>query len=377
LHKSSATQPDDYRHPATFQVAVALAAIEARESETEIAHRYGVTLEQVLQWKKTLIEDAVNIFKEKHTPSESGKEISHNELALTIAENSTQGFAMMDERGYCIYANTAWLQMTGYTLVEIGSRPLHELVHHHYPDGRPYPLSECPIDRALPHNFKVRAHEDLFFRKDGTAFSVMCAASPIFKNGRPVATVIEIRDITHQKQIDGELQRVSQRQAFLLRLAETLRALEKPAEVMVAASRLIGEYFKVGRVGYGDIDDAEETVSIDGDWTDGGMPSLVGESLPLNSFGPAVVDEVRSGETLRLNDIAADPRSAPYAAGYASIGVRSTIAVPLLEEARLTAVLFLHESSPRNWSDEEIALVEDVARRTWEAVKRARRRKAT
>lgn len=127
------------------------------------------------------------------------------ELVRTIAENSTQGLAMMDERGYCTYANTAWLTMTGFTAEEIGSAPLHDLVHHHYPDGRPYPMSECPIDRALPQNSDVRAHEDVFFRKDGSTFPVMCAASPIFKDGKPVATVVEIRDVTDAKRADTEL----------------------------------------------------------------------------------------------------------------------------------------------------------------------------
>lgn len=54
-------------------------------------------------------------------------------------------------------------------------------------------MEECPIDRAFPENFDVRAHEDVFFRKDGSTFDVAYAASPIFKAGKPVGTVIEIR----------------------------------------------------------------------------------------------------------------------------------------------------------------------------------------
>ncbi|HVL67406.1 MAG TPA: MASE1 domain-containing protein [Vicinamibacterales bacterium] len=136
-------------------------------------------------------------------------------LTRTIAENSTQGVAVMDARGYCTYANPAWLAMTGYTAEEIGSKPLHDLVHHHYPDGRPYPKDECPIDRALPENSDVRAHEDLFFRKDGSSFRVSCAASPIFKNGRPVSTVVEIRDVTAERAAEAALRDSEQR----LRLA--------------------------------------------------------------------------------------------------------------------------------------------------------------
>lgn len=372
MEKQDITPQAEHGYPATFQVAVALAAIEAKESLGEIAKRYGVTTDLVEQWKSQLMEGAVNVFIKENVDNSGNREISRNNLAITIAENSTQGFAMMDEYGYCIYANRAWLQMTGYTTAEIGSRPLHDLVHHHYPDGRPYPLTECPIDRALPENFEVRAHEDLFFRKDGSSFAVMCAASPIFNNGRAVATVIEIRDITEKKRIDEELRRVSERQAFQLRMAESLRALSKPNEVMDAASRLIGEYFGVGRVGYGEIDPTEKTVSVHRDWTNGAMDSLAGKSLSLEGFGPSIIDELRSGKTLRLDDTANDRRSAPYAGSYAGIGLRSVITVPLIEEHRLTAVLYLHGSTPRCWTDEEVTLIEDVARRTWEAAKRAR-----
>ncbi|TWU49517.1 PAS domain S-box protein [Rubripirellula reticaptiva] len=126
-------------------------------------------------------------------------------LVRTIAENSTHGLVMMDERGFVIYCNQAWLDMTGFDDKEIRSMPLHDLVHHHYPDGRPYPMDKSPIDRALPEDFSVRAHEDLFFRKDGSTFPVLCAASPIFENGVPVSTVIEVRDITDQKQRETDL----------------------------------------------------------------------------------------------------------------------------------------------------------------------------
>ncbi len=199
---ASSDQQDQpgFDHPPTFRAAVALAAHKQDQSAEALAERFGVTPRQVLAWHSELLENTGLAFQTEKDVA-SADVFNHAELALTIAENSTQGFAMMDQRGYCLYANRAWLEMTGYTVEEIRSRPLHELVHHHYPDGRPYPMQACPIDRALPERFDVRAHEDLFFRKDGSTFHVMCAASPVFRKGVPVATVIEIRDITQQKQI--------------------------------------------------------------------------------------------------------------------------------------------------------------------------------
>ncbi|WP_181885193.1 PAS domain S-box protein [Pontibacter diazotrophicus] len=140
-----------------------------------------------------------------------------NYLTKTITDNATGALFMMDATGYCTFMNPAAVEMVGYTFEEIRTKQLHYLIHHHRPDGSHYPLEECPLDRALPQNFDVRAHEDLFFRKDGTSFPVSCAASPIFdENGVPVSTVIEVRDITEEKKNRQELmETVAQMQTLL------------------------------------------------------------------------------------------------------------------------------------------------------------------
>ena len=163
-----------------------------------------------------------------------------------------------------------------------------------------------------------------------------------------------------------------QRHAFHLKLTDTLRGLVDAVHVMRAASQLTGEYLGVARVGYGEVDVSGRLVSVDRDWTDGGIASLAGESRELDSFGPAIIDQLRRGRTLRLDDVSQDEHAAPYAAGYASIDARSMIIVPLIEEGRLAAIFYLHEQRVRHWSDQEAALAEDVARHTREVVRRAR-----
>ncbi|WP_158267640.1 CHASE domain-containing protein [Adhaeribacter arboris] len=123
-----------------------------------------------------------------------------NQLKQTITDNATAALFMMDANGYCTFMNPAAEAMVGYTLEEIQQKPLHDMIHHTRPDGSPYPLHECPIDRALPTNNNMRAHEDVFIRKDGTFFPVSCAASPIYEHGVPVSTVIEVRNITDEQE---------------------------------------------------------------------------------------------------------------------------------------------------------------------------------
>ena len=163
-----------------------------------------------------------------------------------------------------------------------------------------------------------------------------------------------------------------QQQRFQLKLGVTLRELLDPVDIMGAASALVGRYLAVGRVGYGEVDAGGQTLSVERDWTDGTIASLAGETRALDSFGPALIERLRLGQVLQLDDVEADPLAAPYAAGYASIGVRALIVVPIIEAGRLAAVFYLHESAPRDWSARELALAEDVARQTSEAVRRAR-----
>jgi PAS domain-containing protein len=73
-------------------------------------------------------------------------------LFEAVCNNATVAIFLMDDRQHCVYMNPAAEQLTGYTLAETKGRTLHEVVHHTRPDGRPYPIAECPIDRAFPQN---------------------------------------------------------------------------------------------------------------------------------------------------------------------------------------------------------------------------------
>lgn len=174
----------------------------------------------------------------------------------------------------------------------------------------------------------------------------------------------------------ASLRALARRQAFLLSLSDSLRRLGDAEEIKETAARLLGEFLQVGRAGYGEIDEAQEHVTVAKDWTGPTMSSLAGERRPLEIFGPAIIAELKAGRILRLDSVAANPVSAPYAAGYASIGTKSLLVVPLLKNDRLVAVLYVHEPDSRQWSDDEVEVTSEVAERTWAAVERARAEEA-
>lgn len=124
-----------------------------------------------------------------------------NRRLQAVLDNASVSIFLMDDRQKCIYMNAAAEQLTGYTLDEVLAldRPLHDIIHHQYPDGRPFPLHECAIDRAFPEHSRMRG-EETFVHRDGHFYPVAYCASPIEDDAsQTIGTIIEVRDITAEK----------------------------------------------------------------------------------------------------------------------------------------------------------------------------------
>ena len=168
-------------------------------------------------------------------------------------------------------------------------------------------------------------------------------------------------DITEQKSAE-------QRQAFLLRLSDRLRGLPEPAAVLAASAEELGLHLHANRVGFGQIQADDATVAFQGGYADGVEP-IVG-SAPVLNFGAGNIARMRQGLTVVCDDAAADIDNNP--ANWAALSVGSFVAVPLIRDGRFRAALYVNAIAPRRWSSGDVALMEDVAARAWDALERAR-----
>ena len=157
------------------------------------------------------------------------------------------------------------------------------------------------------------------------------------------------------------------RDGFLLALSDRLRMLDDPRAVVAASVRALGEHLAVSRVGYALIRPDGETAVLDSDYAVD-VPTLQGE-FPVAAFGAANIRCLRAGQTSVFDDVQDAPDMAGSALGPAEI--RAILAVPLIRDGQLRAVLYLNHRTPRRWSPYDIGLAEDVAARIWDAVSRA------
>ncbi|MDX5422791.1 MAG: PAS domain S-box protein, partial [Hymenobacteraceae bacterium] len=123
-----------------------------------------------------------------------------NRLKQTITDNATAALFIIDAHGFCTFMNPAAEEMTGYSFEEMKGKVLHDMVHYKHSDGSPFPVTACAIRNALATVEPMRAHEDVFVRKDGSFFNVSCAVQPIVESGSESYAIIEVRDITDEKQ---------------------------------------------------------------------------------------------------------------------------------------------------------------------------------
>jgi len=116
-----------------------------------------------------------------------------------ILDNTSMSVFLMDDQQHCVFMNKAAETLTGFAFHETAGRPLHDVIHHSRPDGSPFPLAECAIDRAFPENAGTQG-EEVFVHKDGSFYPVAFTASPISDDqAKVIGTIIEVRNISLEK----------------------------------------------------------------------------------------------------------------------------------------------------------------------------------
>jgi PAS domain S-box-containing protein len=127
------------------------------------------------------------------------------DLTRAITDNTAEALFLMDDKGRVSFANPAAERMFGFTAEEMMGHVLHDLIHHRHPDGRPFPISDCPLGAVFSLGTGVRVHDDVFFAKDGSPVDVSCSNTPVFKDGRIVGAALVVRDVTERKRREAAL----------------------------------------------------------------------------------------------------------------------------------------------------------------------------
>jgi PAS domain S-box-containing protein len=229
------------------------------------------------------------------------------------------------------------------------------------------------LTRARRPGGDGRLREDVRIRRpDGTLRWLQISAQAHFAGEprRPLLMVGAAMDITAREQAKEALEAGQERHAFLLKLSDVLRHAVDPVEVQKNGATLLGRRLRASRVQYGEVSDDGAWAVVRDDFCDG-TPSVVGRHY-LESYKPLVLEELRAGRTLVVDDVETDPRLTPEVrTATRALDIGAYAIAPLLKSGRVVALLVVQFRAPHRWSEADVSLVEEVGERTWAAVERA------
>ena len=158
------------------------------------------------------------------------------------------------------------------------------------------------------------------------------------------------------------------RQAAVVALTDVLQNQRNVGDLIVAASAIIGETLNVELVGYGNVDDVAETISVERDWTADGAKSLAG-LRHFRDYG-SYIEDFKRGQTVVVHDCRLDPRTRDHAAALEERGARAFVNIPIFERGRFVALLYVSSVRPQGWREEDLQFLEDASARLRVAVQR-------
>jgi PAS domain S-box-containing protein len=323
-----------------------------------------------------LVSSGVDITARTHAEREVKRSLdvdrAQKEWLEAVLNSMNEEVYFTDVHERYTYANPAAIHEFGHeTIAGVSVEEIVSSLEVFRPDGTPRPLAEAPPLRALGGEV-IRGEEQIVrIPRTGELRHRQVSSAPVRDGqGTIIGAVSVARDVTEQRRTDAALRIKDIRTTALLKLSDEFRSVTTPGDLAFAAARLLGETLSVTRCGYGTIDPASETISIEREWNAPGTQSLAGV-LHFRDYG-TYIDDLKRGETVVCSDAYADTRTVANAAALNSICVRSFVNMPVTEQGGFVALLYLTHVAARDWPAEEVAFIREVAERTRVAVERRR-----
>ena len=250
-------------------------------------------------------------------------------------------------------------------LARVGAPAAAYIVHVHPDDFRSFSgalRAAVAKEGAVSHEFRLAL-------PDGTErwLSVRGRARN-GSNGRPRRFAGLSLEISEAKRGEAALRHAKDEREFILSLVERQRAQQDPDDVMQITAESVGRRLGVNRAGFFRVID-DRVIDFGACWVDGALPPLTGTAPSLSS-GAEFGEAIRAGRTLVF--CAPSDADSLLESVLAATGTRAGIVVPLIREGRWEAGFYLGHAAPRAWVPAEVALVEEIAQLSWDAVARVR-----
>jgi PAS domain S-box-containing protein len=319
-------------------------------------------------------------------------ELSEARLVMALQASGVVGLWNWDLRTGVIYGDANFNRM-----YEVSAE--HAAAGLSFADFVPkfHPEDRVLIEKQLQHTFA----QDREFSSEYRLLTAAGGIRWISARGRMLHASEGVYAVFSGSSVDITDQKTFEiRQAFLLSLSDSLRLLTDATAVLACVADALGRHLRVDRLGFARMLPDGESMFFEGGYSP--ECAVVHGSYPLTCFGTQHATRLRHGLSLVCDDASLDADththsrtrtpstlancdavhsiepsvgSTPnlgYSAHWEALDVLAFIVVPQMRAGQLHAMLYAHSRAVRFWSPDDVALIEDVAARAWDALERVR-----
>jgi len=260
----------------------------------------------------------------------------------------------IDAVGRCTFINKAALELIGYAQEDVLGRNMHELIHHTYPDGSPYPESACPLVQTVETGRPVQLDNEMVWRKDGTFFNAEYSSFPVFDKDVVTGGVITFQDTAQRGQARKRLGLQISVSRILAGSAERETAL---TQVLAAIGSALGMIVGV----FWELDSEQGVLRMATSWSapDGPGEAFLEDIRPFTfKRGVGLPGQVWETESpAHLSQVTAEPTFQRRDAAVKA-GLRAAFAFPLKAGTHTLGVM---EFFSRHWQLFDDEFLESIA----------------
>ncbi len=203
--------------------------------------------------------------------------------------------------------------------------------------------------------------EEKLVRLDGKVIDVESAEIPIIYQGQ-LATHVIFRDITERKQAEAQLRKQFSRALLLKKITQEIRANLDTQKIFQTTAMQIGQAFGVNRcVIKNYLVTPQYQIPVVAEYLEPGIKSVREIEIPL-ADNPYIQYLLQVDRAIASHNVYTDPLLQNVAALNRQMDLKSMLAIRTSAHGEPNGVIALHQCDfYRQWTDEEIELLEAVA----------------
>jgi PAS domain S-box-containing protein len=310
------------------------------------------------RYAETLAHVCAQALERARLYSELERQARAFHITLSTLEDYVYTF---DREARFVYANRALLELWGLSLEAAMLKTMTDLA---YPEEVEISLRDGV--REVFETGRVVRSETFYTTPAGTNGYFENVLAPVLGDDGRVAFVTgSSRDVTARKrrELNAELTAA---------LSRDLERASGEAEIARLVAERVAQHLEATHAVFLEIDEDQRGLRVLHEWRAPDAPSLFGAYRLEAWVAEPFLSELNAGRAVVVDEVGAHAVTRHAAEGYATLGIGALVWVPYRSDDRLRFLLAVTDAQTRDWREDELELLTDVAARVWTRVERAR-----